>query len=95
MWLLALLILVDLYILSQTGKRRVDVTLSATVSNGEEWTVYGTMGCGWTRKQLEYMEKNGKPFKFVDCEKEGCSGMKAFPTILHPSGEKTVGYSEI
>jgi hypothetical protein len=95
MWLLALLILVDLYILSQTGKRRVDVTVSATVSNGEEWTVYGTMGCGWTRKQLEYMEKNGKPFKFVDCEKEGCSGMDAYPTIVHPSGEKTVGYSEI
>jgi hypothetical protein len=95
MWLLALLILVDLYILSQTGKRRVDVTLSAAVSNGEEWTVYGTMGCGWTRKQLEYMEKNGKPFKFVDCEKEGCSGMEAFPTIIHPTGEKTVGYSEI
>lgn len=88
MWLLALLILVNLYILSQTGKR-------ATVSNGEEWTVYGTMGCGWTRKQLEYMEKNGKPFKFVDCEKEGCSGMDAFPTIIHPNGEKTVGYSEI
>ena len=88
MWLLALLILVNLYILSQTGKRR-------TVSNGEEWTVYGTMGCGWTRKQLEYMEKNGKPFKFVDCEKEGCSGMDAFPTIIHPNGEKTVGYSEI
>ena len=89
MWLLALLILINVYILSQTGKRR------ATVSNGEERTVYGTMGCGWTRKQLEYMEKNGKPFKFVDCEKEGCSGMKAFPTIVHPSGEKTVGYSEI
>ena len=88
MWLLALLILVNLYILSQTGKR-------ATVSNGEEWTVYGTMGCGWTRKQLEYMEKNGKPFKFVNCEKEGCSGMDAFPTIIHPNGEKTVGYSEI
>jgi len=94
MWLLALLILVDLYILSQTGKRRVDVTVSATVSNGEEWTVYGTMGCGWTRKQLEYMEKNGKPFKFVDCDKGGCSGMDAFPTTVHPNGEKTVGYEE-
>ena len=89
MWLLALLILVNVYILSRTGKRRIDVTI------GEEWTVYGTMGCGWTRKQLEYMEKNGKPFKFVDCEKEGCSGMEAFPTIVHPNGEKTVGYSEI
>ena len=24
---------------------------------GKKWTVYGTMGCGWTRKQLEYMKK--------------------------------------
>jgi hypothetical protein len=93
MWLLALLILVNFYVLSQTGQRRVDVKISNGGDN--KWTVYGTMGCGWTRKQLEYMEKNGKSFKFVDCDKEGCSGMKAFPTILHPSGEKTVGYSEI
>jgi hypothetical protein len=91
MWLLALLILINIYILSQTGKPRV----KASASNGEEWTVYGTMGCGWTRKQLEYMEKNGKPFRFVDCDKEGCSGMEAFPTIVHPSGEKTVGYKEV
>lgn len=95
MWLLALLILIDLWILSQTGKRRVDVTVSASVSNGEQWTVYGTMGCGWTRKQLAYMKENGKPFKFVDCEKEGCSGMDAFPTLVSPNGEKIVGYSEI
>jgi hypothetical protein len=92
MRLLALLLLINIYILSQTGKATVKATVEAT---GEEWTVYGTMGCGWTRKQLEYMEKVGKPFRFVDCEKEGCSGMDAFPTILHPSGEKTVGYNEI
>jgi len=91
MWLLALLILIDLLILSQTGKRR----LSASVSNGEQWTVYGTMGCGWTRKQLDYMKKNGKPFKFVDCDKEGCSGMEAFPTLVSPNGEQIIGYSEI
>jgi hypothetical protein len=91
MWLLALLMIVNIYILTQTGKRPI----VAAGSTGEAWTIYGTMGCGWTRKQLEYMEKNGKPFIFVDCEKEGCSGMGAFPTILHPSGEKTVGYSEI
>ena len=95
MWLLALLVLIDLLILSQTGKRRLDVTVSASVSNGEQWTVYGTMGCGWTRKQLDYMKKNGKSFKFVDCDKEGCSGMDAFPTLVSPNGEKTVGYSEI
>ena len=68
---------------------------AASVSNGKQWTVYGTMGCGWTRKQLDYMKKNGKPHRFVDCDKEGCSGMEAFPTLVSPNGEKTVGYSEI
>jgi len=95
MWLLALLILIDLLILSQTGKRRLGVTVSASVSNGEQWTVYGTMGCGWTRKQLDYMKKNGKSFKFVDCDKEGCSGMEAFPTLVSPNGEQIIGYNEI
>ena len=95
MWLLALLILIDLLILSQTGKRRLDVTVSASVSNGEQWTIYGTMGCGWTRKQLEYMKKADKPFNFVDCEKEGCSGMEAFPTLVSPNGEQIIGYNEI
>jgi hypothetical protein len=66
-----------------------------SASNGEQWTVYGTMGCGWTRKQLDYMKKNGKSHRFVDCDKEGCSGMEAFPTIVSPNGEKIVGYSEI
>jgi hypothetical protein len=41
------------------------------------------------------MKKNGKSFKFVDCDKEGCSGMDAFPTLVSPNGEKTVGYSEV
>jgi len=95
MWLLALLVVIDLLILSQTGKRRLDVTVGASVSNGEQWTIYGTMGCGWTRKQLDYMKKNGKPHRFVDCDKEGCSGMEAFPTLVSPNGEKIVGYSEI
>jgi len=95
MWLLALLVLINLLILSQTGKRRLDATVSASVSNGEQWTIYGTMGCGWTRKQLDYMKKNGKPFKFVDCEKESCSGMEGFPTLVSSNGEKIIGYSEI
>jgi len=67
----------------------------APVSNGKQWIVYGTMGCGWTLKQLDYMKKNGKPHRFVDCEKEGCSGMEAFPTLVSPNGEKIVGYSEV
>ena len=75
--------------------RLMKVSAAVTVSNGSAWTVYGTMGCGWTRKQLDYMKKNGKPHRFVDCEKEGCSGMEAFPTLVSPNGEKIVGYSEV
>ena len=75
--------------------RLVRVSATVTVSDGAQWTVYGTMGCGWTRKQLDYMKKNGKPHRFVDCEKEGCSGMEAFPTLVSPNGEKIVGYSEV
>jgi len=95
MIIIALIAAVALFILFQTGKRRLDVTVSTSVSNGEQWTIYGTMGCGWTRKQLDYMKKNGKSFKFVDCEKEGCSGMEAFPTLVSPNGENIIGYNEI
>ena len=65
------------------------------VAGGKKWTVYGTMGCGWTRKQLEHMKKAGKAHTFVDCDKEGCEGMKAFPTLVSPEGEKSVGYKEV
>ena len=58
------------------------------------WTIYGTMGCGWTRKQIDYMKENGKPYTFVDCYKGGCDGMKAFPTSVSPTGEKVVGFKE-
>ena len=94
MILALLLVLINIRIFMAMKKAQPAKAIKAKSSDGE-WTVYGSMGCGWTRKQLEYMEKNGKPFKFVDCEKEGCSGMEAFPTIVHPNGEKTVGYSEI
>lgn len=60
------------------------------------WTVYGTMGCGWTRKQLEYMKNNNIPHTFIDCEKGGCpAAMKAFPTLVHPNGEEIVGFKEV
>lgn len=80
-----ILMIINVFIFVNTGM--------APVSNG--WTVYGTMGCGWTRKQLDYMKKNGKAHTFVDCDKEECKGMKAFPTIKHPNGDETVGYKEI
>jgi hypothetical protein len=41
------------------------------------------------------MKKNGKPHEFVDCDKDGCEGMNAYPTIKHPNGETTTGYKEV
>lgn len=61
-----------------------------------DWTVYGTMGCGWTRKQLDHMKSAGLPHVFVDCDKGGCPGsMDAFPTMVHRNGEKVVGFKKV
>ena len=85
-----ILAIIDIIILMKTGQAK------KVVEEGEKgWTVYGTMGCGWTRKQLEHMKKAGKAHTFVDCDKEECKGMKAFPTLVSPEGEKTVGYKEV
>jgi hypothetical protein len=60
------------------------------------WKVYGTMECGWTRKQLDHMKKKGINHTFVNCSSENCPGVNAFPTMIHPqSGETIVGYKEI
>lgn len=62
----------------------------------KDWTVYGTMGCGWTRKQLDYLKSKGVAHTFVNCDKEGaCPGMTAFPTMVHKNGEKVVGFKEV
>ena len=67
----------------------------APPKDGKKWTVYGTMGCGWTRKQLEYMNKKNIPHTFIDCDKESCAGMDAFPTLVDPNGKQLVGYNEV
>ena len=87
---LIILAIIDILILMQTGQGK-----KAPVEEGKKWTVFGTMGCGWTRKQLDYMKKNGKPHEFVDCDEEGCEDVEAFPTLVSPDGEKMVGYNEV
>jgi hypothetical protein len=59
------------------------------------WTVYGTMGCGWTRKQLDHMKENGLEYQFVDCSKNECKGIDAYPVTTHTTGIKLEGYNEI
>jgi hypothetical protein len=86
---LLILVIIDLMILMRTGATPVEAP-----GDGGMWTVLGSMGCGWTRKQLDHMKKNGIAHKFVDCDKEKCDA-EAFPTLIDSNGEKHVGYKEI
>lgn len=88
------LLIINLMILKNMGSAAGPKKMMK--KKGGDWTVYGTMGCGWTRKQLEHMKKKGISHTFVDCDKKGaCPGMDAFPTMTSPDGEKIVGFKEV
>ena len=106
MFLLIALILINLAILMKVkceipgkggklGKSLQPAKAKAKASTDGEWTIYGSMGCGWTRKQLDYMKSSGKPFTFVDCDSEECAGVEGFPTMTSPDGERVVGFKEV
>lgn len=62
------------------------------------WTVYGSMNCGWTRKQLEHLDGKSVKYTFIDCDKNPgkCNGMEAFPTTIdNSSKEKHVGFKDL
>jgi len=59
------------------------------------WAVYGTNGCGWTRKQIDHMKKNNIPHKYIDCDKENCKGISAYPTMKSPNGETITGFKPV
>lgn len=83
LWLNVALALVIMYVLYTTTK------------NAGDWTVYGTNGCGWTRKQIDHMEKNGISYEYVECDKEDCGDITAFPTMKNSNGEVIEGFREI
>ena len=90
------LIAIDLYILKNTGVEQKEKKVEEkTEDKPIEWTVYGTSWCGWTTKQLEYLKKKGITHKFIDCEKNNCDGIDAFPVMESSSGEKVKGYKEV
>ena len=66
---------------------------ASSTGNGS-WKVYGTNGCGWTRKQLEVMKDKNVQHTFIDCDKEDCGDVQAFPTLVDPAGKKTVGFKD-
>ena len=100
MFVILILIIIDLYILMNTGKNAVEnyseAELSLAVKDGKTvWTVYGTTWCGWTTKQIQYLIKKKIPYKFIDCEKDNCDGIESFPFMESSNGEKVVGYKEV
>ncbi len=58
-----------------------------------KWNVYGPKKCGWTLKQLDHMMNRQINHKFIDCDKNDCSGINGFPTLKHDDGRKIVGFS--
>ena len=60
------------------------------------FTVYGTTWCGYTTKQREYLDKKygRNSHKFIDCDKQNCPGISAFPVTEKPDGTKVKGFNE-
>ena len=93
---LAAIVLLALILLWQFYKKPDAAASSAgkEKAGGGDWTVYGTMGCGWTRKQLDELKGKNIPYTFVDCGSQECAGMSAFPVNIKPDGTQKVGFTE-
>jgi len=102
MYALVILLLLDAYVLLVTptfgpGPKVVDVPPVVAAGEKGKHVVYGTMKCGWTRKQLDEMKSKGVDYTYIDCDKEPekCAGMSAYPVVQFPSGEKKTGFQEM
>jgi hypothetical protein len=62
-------------------------------SSTGSWTVYGTDGCGWTRKQLKELDDKKISYTYVNCETEDCGDITAFPTLKSADGTVKVGFT--
>ena len=73
------------------------ILLMSRMHKGNKDTiVYGSMKCGWTRKQLEYNNEKGLSHVFVDCDKRKCPPfVKGFPTIQTKDGKIHPGFTKL
>ena len=88
----AILFVIILILLNSVLTSSTPSKASAGGGGAGSWKVYGTNGCGWTRKQLKSMEDKNSNHKFVDCDKEDCGDVSAFPTTKDSDGKTTVGF---
>lgn len=81
-FIVILVVLVALNILLRQGK-----------GNGNSWKVYGSMNCGWTRKQIEELKNKGVQYEFLDCSGGMCK--EGMPTNILPDGSRRVGFTSV
>jgi hypothetical protein len=75
--------------------RKSKPTTSAYKEPADDMTIYGSMTCGWTKKQLKYCDDKGLKYKFVDCDSESCPPtVNGYPTTVY-RGETIEGYKEM
>ena len=65
----------------------------AVGSNGNVWKVFGSMDCGWTRKQVEELNNKGVPYEFLDCSGDRCK--EGMPENILPNGTRRVGFTKV
>ena len=87
-----------------SGQKLFDIGTSVDTVKGDSipspkegnWKVYGSQNCGWTVKQLKYMDDNTIEYDYTDCKKTQCpSWVKGFPSLVSPTGKQTSGYKEM
>jgi hypothetical protein len=58
-------------------------------------TVYGSDGCSWTKKQIDYLDQKGIPYRYVNCSEGQCPGfVQGYPTLAQ-NGKILVGFHEV
>jgi len=62
-----------------------------------KWTVYGTDWCGYTKKQLAYMDDNSIEYEYIECSDGACDGfdIKAFPTLIDSEDNVSTGFRKV
>ena len=89
--LVVLLCINVMLLLSMKPKKR-----GVTFEGGENWTIYGSKECPWCVKQVDYFEKLGKPYTFVDCDKKKCPDfVDGLPTLVSESGKRHSGFTKV
>jgi len=69
---------------------------SVTFDGGEKWTIYGSKECPWCVKQVDYFEKLGKSYTFVDCDNKKCPDfVEGLPTLVSESGKRRSGFTKV